>query len=181
VSASFDLGLKLYHLFLLVREKSISLVFSIFIPEFFDSHGFLDLKISEFLPVIHGFLDSLIDGNKFLIILVFFELGRGLDFGSLDSSIQFLIQLIHLELMLHLQFFDLDKRIVFEVCEMLLPLIVEVLQLRVTNLDILGQLADLDVFPEFILVLNDVLFELADFTHEILKHLILKNIAELLG
>jgi len=64
---------------------------------------------------------------------------------------------------------------------MLLPLIVEVLQLRVTNLDILGQLADLDVFPEFILILNDVLFELADFTHEILEHLILKNITELLG
>ena len=83
--------------------------------------------------------------------------------------------------MLHLQLLDLNEAVVFEVGEVLLPLIVEVLQFRVTDLNVLGQLALLDVAPQVILVLNQVLLKLTHFSHEIFEHLILKNIAELLG
>jgi hypothetical protein len=83
--------------------------------------------------------------------------------------------------MLHLQFFDFDQGVVFEVSEVLLPLIIEVLQLSVTNLDILSQLTVLDVFPKLILVFDDVLLELTNFTHKVLEHLILEDVAKLLS
>ena len=75
--------------------------------------------------------------------------------------------------MLHLKLFDLDKAFVFEVCEMLLPFIIELLQFRVSNLDILCQLALLNILPEIILVLDYVLLQLPHLSHQVFEHLIL--------
>lgn len=63
---------------------------------------------------------------------------------------------------------------------MLLPVIVELLEFFVANLDILSQLLLLDVVSELVLVLDDVLLELPDLAHQILEHLVLQDVAELL-
>jgi hypothetical protein len=59
--------------------------------------------------------------------------------------------------MLLFQILYLPERLVFEICEVLLPLVIEVLQLSITDLDIFGQLSLLDVLTQIVLVLNDVL------------------------
>ena len=82
--------------------------------------------------------------------------------------------------MLLLQVFDLAERLIFKVGEVLLPLVIEVLQLSVTNFDVLRKLSLLDVLSEFVLVLNDILFELTHLTHKVFEHLILQDVTELL-
>lgn len=82
--------------------------------------------------------------------------------------------------MLLLQVFDLAERLIFKVGEVLLPLVIEVLQLSVTNFDVLRKLSLLDVLSEFVLVLNDILFKLTHLTHKVFEHLILQDVTELL-
>lgn len=88
--------------------------------------------------------------------------------------------MLHLHLVLLFEVLYLPERLVFEVSEVLLPLIVEVLQLGVSNLDVFGQLSLLDVLAEIILVQNDVLLELANLAHQVLEHLILQDVTQLL-
>jgi hypothetical protein len=80
-----------------------------------------------------------------------------------------------------LQVLNLPERLVLEVGEVLLPLVVEVLQLRVADLDILRQLSLLDVLAQVVLVLNYVLLQLSHLAHQVLEHLILQDVAQLLG
>ena len=82
--------------------------------------------------------------------------------------------------MFHLQFLYLDETVVLEVSEVLFPLIVEILQLSVTDLNILSELSLLDVLTQLILVVNDVLLQLTNFTHQVLKHLILQDVTQFL-
>jgi hypothetical protein len=82
--------------------------------------------------------------------------------------------------MFHLQFLYLDETVILEVSEVLFPLIVEILQLSVTDLNILSELSLLDVLTQLILVVNDVLLQLTNFTHQVLKHLILQDVTQFL-
>jgi hypothetical protein len=82
--------------------------------------------------------------------------------------------------MLLLQVFDLAERLIFKVGEVLLPLVIEVLQLSVTNFDVLRKLSLLDVLSEFVLVLHDILFKLTHLTHKVFEHLIFQDVTELL-
>ena len=82
--------------------------------------------------------------------------------------------------MLLLEVLDLAERLVLEVGEVLLPLVVEVLQLRVADLDVLRQLSLLDVLPQVVLVLHDVLLQLSHLPHQVLEHMVLQDVAQLL-
>ena len=145
MSACLNLCLKLDHLFLLIGQECLPLVLSILVSELLDPDPFLDFQVSELLPVVHGLLNSLINSYKLLVVLILLQLGRGLDLGGLDGTVKLLVELLHLKFMLHLELLNLDETVVLEVGEVLLPLVIEVLQLRVTDFDIFCQLALLDV------------------------------------
>jgi hypothetical protein len=83
--------------------------------------------------------------------------------------------------MFHLQFFDLDEAVILKVGEVLLPLVVEVLQLSVTNFDVFCELAFLNVSSKLILVFHDILLKLTHLTHKVFKHLVLQDVTELLS
>lgn len=63
VPSRLDLGLHLNHFFLLIRQQSLALVVSILLLQILHSFSFLDLEGFEFLAVVHGLVDSLIDSD----------------------------------------------------------------------------------------------------------------------
>lgn len=60
------------------------------------------------------------------------------------------------------------------------PLVVELLQLGVSDLDVLSKLSLLDVLAQLILVLHDVLLQLTHLPHQVLEHLVLQDVAQFL-
>jgi hypothetical protein len=88
--------------------------------------------------------------------------------------------LFHLHLVILFQVLYLDERLVLEVGEALFPLVVELLQLGVSDLDVLSELSLLDVLAQLILVLHDVLLQLTHLPHQVLEHLVLQDVAQFL-
>lgn len=80
--------------------------------------------------------------------------------------------------MLFLQLLDLAEALRFKVGEVPLPVHIELVQLLVSDLNILCQLLLLDVLSQLVLIVNNVLLQLSHLTHQVLEHLVLKDIAE---
>jgi hypothetical protein len=73
--------------------------------------------------------------------------------------------MFHLHFMLLLEIFNLAKGVIIKIGKVLLPVIKEILQLCVTNLDIFSKLSNLNICSEVFLVKYDILLKLANFTH----------------
>lgn len=78
--------------------------------------------------------------------------------------------------MFHFEFFYLDKTVIFKIREVFLPVIIEFLEFLITDFDIFCQLFYLDVLTKIILVVNDILFQLTNFSHKVFESLIFKNV-----
>jgi hypothetical protein len=165
-------------LLLLLSQQMLSLVVGVLLPQVFNPLCLLDFIVSEFLPIIHCFFDSLVDSHQLLVVLHFLKFRRWLDFDCLDGLVQLGVELLHLVLMLNLQIFDLDYGFVLKLLEFMLPIAVELLELFVADVDVLLELVLLDVGPEFVLVLIEVFLKEADFAHEVLVQLILLHRAQ---
>lgn len=81
--------------------------------------------------------------------------------------------------MINLQVLDFLKRLLFVNGETLLPSLVEVLHVLLTNLNILAHLRSLDVSAQLVLVVSDFSFKESDFLHEVLVKLVLVDLAAL--
>jgi hypothetical protein len=73
--------------------------------------------------------------------------------------------MFHLHFMLLLEIFNLAKGVIIKIGKVLLPVIKEILQLCVTNLDIFSKLSNLNICSEVFLVKYDILLKLANFSH----------------
>ena len=73
--------------------------------------------------------------------------------------------MFHLHFMLLLEIFNLAKGVIIKIGKVLLPVIKEILQLCVTNLDIFSKLSNLNICSEVLLVKYDILLKLANFSH----------------
>jgi len=179
VTTSLNLSLKLVHFFPLALKEILSLLISVFLFEHLNTVGLLLLEVFEFLSVVHGLLDSLVDSNEGFIVLHLFETGVWFDGCALDGAVQFLIQQMHLILVLTLQVVHFHQRFVFELLEFGLPRFVEVLKHLVTNGYVLLHLSLLDVLSEFILIDNNLGFEESDLAHQVLVQSVFVNLAAL--
>ena len=65
--------------------------------------------------------------------------------NSFNSSVQLLVKQLHLLFMLHLEILYLLKTFLFKISELLLPLVIELLQFLIANLNVLCELSILDI------------------------------------
>ncbi len=80
-----------------------------------------------------------------------------------------------------LEVLNFIKRVLLEFLELPLPVLVEVLKVLFADLDILLHLRGLYVGSEFVLILDDVCLEQADFLHKVLIQLVFMDFAALLS
>jgi len=73
VPARFNLGFELQHLLLLGVQKGLTLIGSILLSQVFDSLSLVDLHHLKLLSVVNCLFNTLVNGNKLLIVLHFFE------------------------------------------------------------------------------------------------------------
>ena len=102
VAGSLDLCLHLDHLFFLLNEQGLALVLRVFLFEGLDSLSLLHFERLELLPVVHRLINSLVHGDKLLVVLHDFEFGVGLDLTRLNCSIELAIERFHLLFMVDL-------------------------------------------------------------------------------
>ena len=179
--ASLDLGLKLVDFLQLLLLKSLALLLGILGPEIINALLLLDLEDLELLAIVHGFLDSLVDCHQLFVLLHVLELVGRLDLQGLDSSVQLLVQKLHLFLVLAAEVLHFDVAFFSEDVELAVPVTDELLQLFITNLDVLFELSFLDINTELVLVDVNVSLKETNLSHQVLVQLVLLHIAQLLG
>ena len=75
------------------------------------------------------------------------------------------------------ELFDLDHALVLEFSELLLPISVKLLELFISNLNILPELVGLNIDSKLILESINVGFKKSHFSHEIFVELIFLHVA----
>ena len=158
MATSLNLGLNLEHFFFLGSQKLLALVVGILLLQSFDTFGLLDLEGLELLSVVHGFIDPLVEGHQLLVVLHDLQLGIGFDLGSLHGAVKFAVKRLHLLLVVNLQVLNLLERLLLVGLEALLPALVEILHVLLTDLNVLAHLGTLDVSAELVLVAGDFSF-----------------------
>jgi hypothetical protein len=83
--------------------------------------------------------------------------------------------------MIDLEAVNLLQRLFLVVRELFFPRTIEVLEMLLTNLNVLAHLRPLNVDAQFVLELNDFLLEKAHLLHQVLIQLILVHFAALFG
>jgi hypothetical protein len=151
MSTSLDLGLKLMQFFLLLIKQGLSLLGGILLSKILNPLGLFDLQDLELLSIIHCFFDSLVNSNKFLIILHLLQFRRWLYLNCFNSSVKLHIQHFHLFLVLKLELFNFNEAFVTKFSKLSFPISVKLLELLITNIHVLSELMLLDVGSEFIL------------------------------
>lgn len=99
-----------------------------------DSILFFAFEILEFLSEIQGFFDSFVKRNQFLLDLVLLEFLLRFNFDQLDSFAEFVLE--------HVSFFDLlelclgatGALVLFQIYELIVVVVIEVVQSFFTNL-----------------------------------------------
>jgi hypothetical protein len=127
VTASFDFGFKLKHLFLLIVQECSPLIISILLPQILNSLSLLNFKDFQLFSIVHCFFDSFINCHELLVILHLLQLGTWLNLYRLNSSIKLDIQQLHPFLMLILELLNLDHRLIFELGKLFLPIAIKFL------------------------------------------------------
>ena len=181
VLAGVNLGLQLFHLFLLLVEKLVSLIFSILLSQFFDSLCLLDFKDLQLFSVVLSFFNTFVDGDKLLVLLHFFKSGFWFDLNIFGGAVQLLIEDLHLLLVILLEIFNSHQALIFVLFELPLPISVEFLKLIVADVDVLSKLVLLDMGPQFVLIAVDICFKKSDLAHQILIESVLLDVAKLLS
>lgn len=152
VLACLDLGLELVNFLQLLILETLALVVGVLCSQVVDALLLLDLKDLKFFSVVHGLLDSLVDGHKLLVLLHVLQLVRRLDLHGLDRSVQLLVEQLHLLLVLATEVFHFDVAFLSEHIELSVPVTDELLQLFIADLDVFLKLSILDVNAQLILV-----------------------------
>ena len=83
--------------------------------------------------------------------------------------------------MVHLQILNLLESLFLIDLEALLPLVVELLHVLVTDLDVLTHLSSLNVASKLVLIVDNLSLEESDFFHKVLVELILVHLAAFFG
>ena len=164
-----------------MERKLFPLVVSILLLEIFNTFGLGDFEQLEFLTIVHGLINTLVDGDQLFVILHDLQLGCGLDLGGLNSTIELAVECFHLLLVLHLEVLNLLKSFFLVGCEVLLPHVVEVLHVLLSNSDVLAHLSILNVCSEVVLEGANLGFEQSDFLHQVLVELVLMDLTALVG
>ena len=165
----------------LVSGQLLSLVVSILLLQIFDTFSFLDLEGLELLSVVHSLVNSLIDSDKLLVVLHDLQLGCGLDLGSFNCAVKLTVECLHLLFVLNLQVLDLLESLLFILLEALIPSVVEVLHVLLTDLNILTHLSMLNVGPQLVLSRDNFGLKESHFLHQVLVQLVLVDLAALIG
>jgi hypothetical protein len=142
-----------------------ALVISAFLTQALNTLGFFNLKFLELSAVVHGLFDSFVDGNKLFVVLHFLKPGGRLDLGGFDCATKLSVQFLHLVLVVVLEQLDFLKGLVFKLSKLVLPRSVEVSEEIVSNCDVFAHLSLLNVGAKLVLVLHNLLFQKAHFTH----------------
>jgi len=163
----------------LVSQQLLSLVVSVLLLETLYSLDLLHLELLQLLAVVHGLVDSFVDGHQLLVVLHHLQLGSGFDLGDFNGSVKFTVQGLHLLLVHHLEIVNFVKCFLLVQLEALLPAFVELLHVLLANGDVLAHLSVLDVGAQVVLEGNDFSLEQSHLFHQVLIQLILVNFAAL--
>ena len=90
-----------------MERKLFPLVVGILLLEILNTFGLGDFEKLELLTVVHGLINTLVDGDQLFVILHDLQLGCGLDLGGLNSTIELAVECFHLLLVLHLEVLNL--------------------------------------------------------------------------
>ena len=181
IASCFNFCFHLYHFFLLISKQCFALVLGVLLFQIFNTLRFLDFESFELFPVIHSFINSLIDSDKLFVVLHDLQFCVGFDFARLNSSIKFSIQSFHLLFMRDLQVLNPEEGVILILLELHFPIIVKVLHMFFTDLHIFSHLSLLNVLTKLVLKVHDFSFEKTHFFHKVLVKLILVDLAALLG
>ena len=157
----------------LMFYEFLALIFFILLLKCGDTLALLNFEFLQLLPVVHSFIDSLIDSDQLLIVLHSLQSGIWLNLGGFNGSVQLAVQSFHLLLMVDLKALNFFQRLLLVDLEALLPCVIEFLHMLFTDSHILSHLSALDVGAEFVLILDNLILEKADFLHQVLVKLIL--------
>ena len=154
-------------------DERLALIFLVLLLKCADTFAFFNFKFLQFLSVVHRFINSLVDSDQLFIILHRLKSGIWLDLGGFNGTVKFSVQSFHLLLMVDLQALNFFERLLFIDLKALLPFVIEFLHMLLSDSDVLTHLCALDVSAEFVLILDNLIFQKSDFLHQVLIKLIL--------
>lgn len=180
VSSSLNLSFQLDHFFFLQKhkwrlnakavtyllfEELLSLILLILLLQSFDPLAFLHLEGIKLFSVVHSFINALVNSYQFLVVLHDFEAGIWLDFCNLNCSVKFVVKNAHLLFVLNLKILNFVERFFFILFKWLFPTAVKVLQMLLSDLNVLSHLAALNVGAQLILESYNLALKEPDFFH----------------
>jgi len=154
-------------------SKDFALILKVFLLGSIDP-DFLGLfQLGEFVSVVGGFFNAVVDCHHLLVVLQLLESTGWLDLSHFNWAVQFGHESVHLDLVLDLQFIHVFVLLLLHLVVLDLPLRIEFQHQLFPYFHVIHELSLLDVGSQFVLVADYFCLQEADFTHEVLVERVL--------